>query len=97
MVWRRFESNRTEYGKLKRRIKEAKSGCRALKALTECQQWKLSHYAFYEPHLKRRRQDPDAELGNVSICRTRDLRIVLFLLIPFLFLLIPLHYIMPYK
>jgi hypothetical protein len=49
MITQRFDSNRTEYGKLKRRIKAAKSGCKALEALTAKQKWKLSHYAFYEP------------------------------------------------
>ena len=73
LVHKRFDYNRGDYGKLKRRITEAKSNHKTLKALTEIQQWKLNHYACYEPYLKRRRpdrQDREDELGNVSICRT---------------------------
>jgi uncharacterized sporulation protein YeaH/YhbH (DUF444 family) len=73
-IEQRFHSNRTEFGKLKRRIKEAKSGRSILAELTSKQKWKLRAFTFYEPFLKRRRQDKDAEMGNVSIRRTRDLR-----------------------
>ena len=62
-----YSSNRTDYGKLKDRIKNAPSGSGALSLLTPIQKWKLANWAFIEPYIKKRKNPPDSEMGKVSI------------------------------
>lgn len=59
----RFTSNRTNYGKLKKKVKGTKSGSGALK-LTRLQQWTLRRYACLDPYMTCRMTE---DLGSVSI------------------------------
>ncbi len=68
-VRKRFWSNRTDYGKLKAKIKNAPSGSSAASiGLTAIQRWKLANWSFIEPFIHRRRNPAGAEMGKVSIC-----------------------------
>lgn len=67
-VHKRYWSNRTDYGKIKGKIKNSPSGSSALTiALTPIQKWKLANWAFIEPYIQRRRNPTGAEMGKVSI------------------------------
>jgi len=63
-VWTRFKSIRTDYGKLKRELKEGKSGSGA-KKLTPLQKWKVKRYSFLDAYIKVRASED--QLGKVSI------------------------------
>jgi len=65
---KRFRSNRSDWGKLKDRVKGSASGSGALKPLTVIQKWKVQNWAFLEPFIKRKKnRQAQAEMGKVSI------------------------------
>lgn len=65
----RYWSHRTDYGKLRRRVAESKTGGGGddIK-LTPVQEWKVKRWSFIAPYIKKRRQHKATELGKVSIC-----------------------------
>ena len=81
----RFDSNRTDYGKLSERVKHCVSGAAgATIALTPIQRWKLNRWSFVAPYIKKRRQPRNVEMGKVSICNNLQMMFTLIsiLLVP---------------
>ena len=64
----RYWSNRTDYGKIKDKIKNSPSGSSAASIhITAIQKWKLANWAFIEQYIKKRKNPKGAEMGKVSI------------------------------
>ena len=55
-LWKRFKTNRTDHGKLRARVKKAKSGLGQLRALTQRQIFKLNRYSFLDQYQKPRNE-----------------------------------------
>jgi hypothetical protein len=66
VIKKRYESNRTEYEKLVNKIKLSKSGSGTV-VLTDLMKWKLRHWAFIAPFIKKKATSLKREIGNVRI------------------------------
>lgn len=65
-VMKRYNSMRTEYKKLRDKIKTSKSGSEG-QPPTEVMKWKVKRWAFLEPFIKGKKAPFSQELGKVSI------------------------------
>lgn len=66
MVETRYWSHRTEFKKLRDRIKNGKSG-EGSSQMTDLMKWKLRRWAFVSPYIQMKKATYSQELGRVSI------------------------------
>ena len=65
-VHRRYTSIRTEYKKLRDKVRLSKSGGPRVD-FTDMMKWKVRRWRFLDPYIKEKRSKFKQELGKVSI------------------------------